>query len=173
MHGMEIRQPAPHVLELADTGALFIRIGAFVAGLGGAAALLALLLHHPIAAVLVAGLLGGVGAMCATRAHRITHVLDARRGTLTITSTPRFGRERPITVEQHRLGELTAIELEAKESSDAEGTTSTVYRACYVFRNGTRRPWSSIWTSNRASHEEPRQAAMGFLTQAGYLALRA
>ena len=166
---MEIRRPASHVFELIDSGTTLLKVGAILAGFGIVAALFAVALQKPAIAVLAIGLFGGAGALCLTRARRITHVLDARRGTLTIAAEPRLGKSRPTVIDQYKLGDLAAIELEAREQSDGEGNTGIVYRACYVFTNGNRRPWSQISTSNRARHEGARDAAVEFLTKTGYL----
>jgi|SRR6185503_11831677 len=166
---MEIRRPTPHVLELHESGTTVIKIGAIVASVGVVAALFAIAGHIVGPAVLVTAVFGGAGGAVLWRARRTTHVLDARRGVLTIASQPVLGKSRPMIVEQHKLGDLVSIDLESRESSDAEGTTSIVYRATYVFANGARRPWSSVWTSIRSRHEAARDAAVEFLSRTGYL----
>ena len=166
---MEIRRPTPHILELHESGATVMKIGASIASVGLVAALFAIAGHVVGLAMLVTALFGGAGAVCLWLARRTTHVLDARRGVLTIASQPVLGKSRPTLVEQHKLGDLASIELESRESSDADGITSVVYRATYVFANGQRRPWSSVWTSIRATQEAARDAAVDFLSRTGYL----
>jgi len=166
---MEIRRPAPHVLELHDSGALVIKIGAALGAFGIVAAVFAVAAHAFIPAVLMTTVFSVAGAACVWRARRSTHVLDARRGIMTIASQPVLGKSRPTVVEQHKLGELTSIELESRESSDSDGITSMVYRVTYVFANGERRPWSALWTSTRKKHEAARDAAVEFLSRTGYL----
>jgi hypothetical protein len=169
---MEIRRPSPHVLELIDSGSLLLSIGTLGIGFGLLATAFAIW-QSKVAAGLIGALLGAGGAVCFAHARRVTHLLDAKRGMLTIAAKPVFGAERPMVVEQFKLRDLAGVELESRESSDAEGSSSTVYRVCYVFANGTRRPWTRVWTSSYASHAEPRNAAADFLSRAGFLTGRA
>jgi len=165
---MEIRRPSPHVLELIDSGSLLLWIGTFGIGFGLLAAVFAIW-QSRVAAALIGALLGAGGAVCFASARRVTHLFDTKRGTLTIAAKPVFGAERPMVVEQHKLRDLAAIELESKDSSDADGSSSRVYRVCYVFADGRRRPWTRVWTSSYSSHAEPRNAAADFLARTGFL----
>ena len=168
---MEINRPSSNILELRDGGAAMIVLGAVFVAMGVAALVLIVVQHIVTFAIVPAIVFAALGVICLRRTQRTTHVIDGRRGTLTIASSSVFGRGETTVTERHRLETLAAVALEERESI-MDDNPSTVYRVAYVFADGSRRPWTQYWTSRRMSHEEPRAAVEAFLIQSGYLGAR-
>ena len=115
-----------------------------------------------------------IGVFCATMgigsiwiARDVHHVIDADRGTATITSRRLFGGgERKSTTTIHDLARVVDVELEERRRTSRarrRGRRHPTYRLAYRFHDGKVEPWSDVFTSNRANHEECQAAARAVL----------
>lgn len=160
---MRVTHQADDELTLHDSGVALIWFGAIFATFGLVAGLFAARENKTMVAVIAACLFSGAGTIMILRARAATHVLNARRGTLTVHTRPLLeigGRTSETT--EYRLDDLAAVELESNRTG-SRGSRSTVYRLAYVFRDGRRVPWTELWTSGRSKHEATRAAVMSML----------
>lgn len=108
-----------------------------------------------------------MGAGSIWTARDIHHVLDADRGTATVTTRRLFGggtRRTQVTV--YELAQVADVELQERRGSSRarrRGRRHPTWRLAYRFHDGRVEPWSDIHSSNRASHDACLTAARAVL----------
>jgi hypothetical protein len=104
-----------------------------------------------------------MGAGSIWTARDIHHVLDADRGTATVTKRRLFGggaRRTETTV--YELSQVADVELQERRGSSRarrRGRRHPTWRLAYRFHDGRVEPWSDVHSSNRASHDACLTAA--------------
>jgi hypothetical protein len=108
--------------------------------------------------------LGGTSAWSVRDLH---HVLDADRGTATVTSRRLFGggSRRSVTT-IHDLGRIVDVELQERPATSRarrRGRAHPTFRLLYRFDDARLEPWSETYEFDRANHEECQAAARAVL----------
>lgn len=102
----------------------------------------------------------GIGSLWIAR--DIHHLLDADRGTATVTSRSVFGGTHRSTVTVFELAQIADVELEERRSTTRarrRGRRHPTWRLVYRFHDARREPWTDVRSSNRGRQEECQAAA--------------
>lgn len=159
---MKIVHRSDRALEVFVSGRTRAVLGAGVLVLGIVAAFFGWR-GEQVAMLAVGVFCAAMGAGTTWVARDFHHVLDADRGTATVTARRLFGgggRKTVTTI--HELARIADVELEERRRTSRarrRGRRHPTYRLVYRFHDARTEPWSDLYTSDRANHEECLAAA--------------
>ena len=161
---MRIVRQEPTALEVFASGraglllgfaVLALGIGVLVVGIRKGAFMLDL-----IGVVCIAT---GVGSLVIASDYH--HVVDAGRGTLSVTRRRLLGGRQSVST-IYDLAQVADVDLEERirRRRRSGGRAKPTYRLCWAFHDTRRVYWSDTSSSDRATLEECQQAARAVLT---------
>ena len=163
---MKIVHRTPHTMEVFVAARPRAMLGTIVFAIG-----IAMILFgwaRPLPAFLALGVffatLGGTSAWSVRDLH---HVLDADRGTATVTARRLYGggTRRSVTT-IHELDRIVDVELQERPLTSRarrRGRAHPTFRLLYRFDDARLEPWSETYEFDRAIHEECQAAARAVL----------
>ena len=163
---MKIVHQADRALEVFVPGRTSALLG-LAAVAAGAVALWLGARDGAVVPLAIGTFVAAMGAGSIWTARDIHHVLDADRGTATVTTRRLFGggaRRTQSTV--YELAQVADIELQERRASSRarrRGRRHPTFRLAYRFHDGRVEPWSGLYSSNRASHDACLAAARAVL----------